>query len=64
MTITFQWLAGYISVQDRINRSSLSLAEPRQIKKNYKLQQWCVTFLLFVTESEAGILIFAVKLNK
>jgi len=58
----FQWLAGYISVQDRINHSSRSLAEPRQIKKKiYKLQQWCVTFLLFVTESEAGILIFAVK---
>ena len=57
----FQWLAGYISVQDRINHSSRPLAEPRQIKKFYKRQQWCVTFLLFVTESEAGILIFSVK---
>jgi hypothetical protein len=61
MTIMFQWLAGYISVQDQINNSSRSLAEPWQIKNFYKLQQWCVTFLLFVTESEAGILIFAVK---
>jgi hypothetical protein len=57
----FQWLAGYISAQDWINHSSRSFAEPRQIKNFCKLQQWCVTFLIFVTESEAGILIFAVK---
>jgi hypothetical protein len=61
MAITFQRLAGYISVQDRINNSNRSLEEPRQIKKFYKLQQWYVTFLLLVTESEAGILIFTVK---
>jgi hypothetical protein len=60
----FQWSAGYISVQDPINHSNRLLAKPRQIKKFDKRQQCCVTFLLFVTESEAGILIFAVKLNK